>query len=248
MKPFLILQARPETEASDDEFAALLGKGGLSASDVERVRLDCQPLPDDLSLGNYSGVIVGGGPGCVSDAPDKKPPVEKRIEDAILGLMPEICAGDVPFMGCCYGIGILAHHLGATVSKDRYGEEVGPVTCRLTDAGQSDPLLSGAPQTFTAFVGHKEAVQELPESCAHLLSSEPCPYQMIRYRQNVYATQFHPEADSAVFEVRIRLYKDRGYFDPADADRLIAQCRAANVTVPEQILRRFVERYGRGVA
>ena len=67
---------------------------------------------------------------------------------------------------------------------------------------------------------------------------------MIRYRQNVYATQFHPEADADVFETRIRLYKDRGYFDPEDADRLIAQCRAADVTMPEQVLRRFVQRYG----
>ena len=28
-KPFLILQLRPETEAADDEFAAILRKGGL---------------------------------------------------------------------------------------------------------------------------------------------------------------------------------------------------------------------------
>ena len=30
MKPFLILQLRPETEAADDEFAAILAKGGLA--------------------------------------------------------------------------------------------------------------------------------------------------------------------------------------------------------------------------
>ena len=29
MKPFLILQLRPEEEASDDEFRAMLDKGGL---------------------------------------------------------------------------------------------------------------------------------------------------------------------------------------------------------------------------
>lgn len=243
MKPFLILQARPETEVADDEFAALLVKGGLTEADVHRIRLDCEALPAGLDLRDYSGVIVGGGPGCVSDSEQDKHPVEKRIEESLLGLMPTITEGDLPFMGCCYGIGILAHHLGAPVTKERYSEEVGPVQCELTQAGRNDRLLRDAPDEFTAFVGHKEAVQALPEGCAHLLSSGPCPFQMIRYGSNVYATQFHPEADSDVFEVRIRLYRNKGYFDPEDAGRLIAQCRDARVTVPETILRNFVAAY-----
>ncbi|PWG17155.1 glutamine amidotransferase [Salibaculum griseiflavum] len=240
-KPFLILQLRPETEASDDEFAAILRKGGLTADQAHRVRLDCEALPDDLNLSDYAGVIVGGGPGCVSDAPEDKSPVEARIEAACLSLMPEITARDIPFMGCCYGIGILAHHLGAEVSKDRYGEPVGATTCRVVG---DDPLLDGLPEVFDAFVGHKEAVQHLPEGTVHLLESGPCPFQMIRYGQNVYATQFHPEADADGFETRIRIYKDRGYFPPETADDLIAMCRAADVTVPERILRNFVARYG----
>lgn len=241
VKPFLILQARPETEAADDEFDALLTKSGLTAADALRLRLDREPLPDALDLRDFSGVIVGGGPGCVSDA--VKPAVEARIEDAVMALMPSITETDFPYMGCCYGLGVLAHHLGGAVSKERYGEPVGPVDCALTEDGARDPLLAGFPAAFTAFVGHKEAVQALPEGCAHLVASGPCPFQMIRYRENVYATQFHPEADGDVFETRIRLYKDRGYFDPADAERLIADCRSAQVEYPERILRRFVERY-----
>ena len=34
MKPFLILQLRPETEASDNEFQAMLRKSGLSETDI----------------------------------------------------------------------------------------------------------------------------------------------------------------------------------------------------------------------
>jgi len=245
VKPFLVLQLRPETEASDDEFAAILRKGGLSADQTHRIRLDQEPIPSGLTLDTYSGVIVGGGPGCVSDPEDKKSEIEKRIEDAVLGLMPEITARDLPFMGCCYGIGILAHYLGAEVSKRRYSEPVGATTCRLTEAGRADPLLAALPERFRAFVGHKEAVQDLPEGCVHLLASDPCPYQMIRYRQNVYATQFHPEADSDGFEVRIRIYKDRGYFPPETAADLVAMCRAEDVHVPETILARFVDRYAR---
>jgi GMP synthase (glutamine-hydrolysing) len=244
VRPFLVLQLRPEPEASDDEFAAILARGGLSETETRRVRLERETLPDDLDLGDYSGVIVGGGPGCVSDAEAEKWPVEKRIEDAVMGLMPEIVTHDLPFLGCCYGIGILAHHLGAPVGKARYGEPVGAVTCTLTAGGAADPLLGGLPDSFRAFVGHKEAVQALPAGCIHLVASHPCPFQMIRHGRNVYATQFHPEADAAGFELRIRIYRDRGYFPPEDADRLIAMCRAETVDVPERILRRFVETYG----
>ncbi|MEO1199536.1 MAG: glutamine amidotransferase [Pseudomonadota bacterium] len=243
MKPFLVLQLRPETEASDNEFDAILDKGGLRASDTVRMRLDQARLASNIDLDAFSGVIVGGGPGCVSDADDEKPAIERRIEQDVLNLMPEITARDIPFMGCCYGIGILGHHLGARVSKERYSEPVGPSDCVITEAGRADPLLSGLSQQFTAFVGHKEALQELPEGCVHLLSSEACPYQMIRYKENVYATQFHPEADGEVFEVRINIYRDKGYFPPEDADRLIAQCHAESVTEPERILRAFVGRY-----
>jgi GMP synthase (glutamine-hydrolysing) len=244
MKPFLILQLRPEAEASDNEFQAILDKGGLTAAQSHRICLDHEAIPDDLSLDNYSGVIVGGGPGCVSDPADQKSALDARMEKAVLGLMPEVTARDVPFMGCCYGIGILAHHLGAPVSKAQYGEPVGTSTCTLTEAGRSDPVLAGCPEVFDAFVGHKEAVQSLPDGCAHLLASDPCPFQMIRYKNNVYATQFHPEADASVFHVRIDIYKHRGYFPPERAQEYYAMVAAANVHAPEHILRNFVRRYG----
>lgn len=246
MKPFLILQLRPETEASDDEFSAILAKSGLDADDVVRIRLDQQDLPADLALSDFSGVIVGGGPGCVSDAPEEKSPVEARIEAAVLSLMPQITQQDFPFLGCCYGIGILGHHLGNHVSKERFGEPVGTADCSLTDQGQTDPVCAGLPPQFQAFVGHKEAVQTLPEGCAHLVSSPTCPFQMIRYGKNVYATQFHPEADAAGFETRINIYKHRGYFPPEDSARLIAMCRAADVFAPERVLSNFVELYSQG--
>lgn len=243
MKPFLVLQLRPETEASDDEYEAILKKGSLSQSETVRIRLDQQSIPKDLDLEDFAGVIVGGGPGCVSDKENEKSETEKRIEDAVLGLMPCITEADFPFLGCCYGIGILAHHLGAKVNKERFGEDVGAVECQLTADGEADPLLKELPDRFMAFVGHKEAVQELPPGCSHLLSSDPCPFQMIRHKSNVYATQFHPEADSCVFETRINTYNDRGYFPSSSAATLIEFCHQQDVQVPGQILKKFVDVY-----
>ena len=59
MKPFLILQLRPEAEAADNEFAAICAKGGLGPDEVRRVRLDCEDLPDTLNLSDYSGDCWG---------------------------------------------------------------------------------------------------------------------------------------------------------------------------------------------
>ena len=242
-KPFLILQLRPEDDASDDEYQAFLDKGGLNAEDTVRFRLEQGALPPELSLDDYAGVIVGGGPGCVSDDPETRDPAEARAEAELLTLLPQIVERDMPFMGCCYGIGLLAHHLGAPVTKEKYGEPVSPVTCTITYAGRDDPLLQGLPESFDAFVGHKEAVQALPNGAVHLMASDTCPFQMIRARENVYATQFHPEADGPVFAERIRIYRDHGYFPPDAADALTAAVLAADVTQPAQILRRFVDRY-----
>ena len=147
-------------------------------------------------------------------------------------------------MGCCYGLGILAQHLGGEVSKARFGEPVGPSVCQVTADGANDPLLTGLDTEFEVFVGHKEAVQDLPPGTVHLLRSAPCPVQMIRHGQNVYATQFHPEADATDFERRIRVYRNHGYFPPEDAERLIDICHNADVTVPGEIMRRFAARYG----
>jgi GMP synthase (glutamine-hydrolysing) len=244
VKPFLVVQLRPEDAASDDEFRAILAKGGLSEADAQRVRLDAERLPDTIDLDAWSGVIVGGGPGCVSDPPETKSPLEARIEHEAMRLVRAVVARDFPFLGCCYGIGVLANALGAEVSKRRWGEPVGAVDCIVTEDGRRDPLLAGLPDGFRAFVGHKEAVQALPTGCVHLLRSGPCPFQMIRHGRNVYATQFHPEADPAVFELRVQVYRGYGYFPPATAEDLIAMCRTEVVTEPERILAAFVSRYG----
>lgn len=244
MKRFLILQLRPEHDAAEAEFASFLARTGLTHDRFHRIRLDRESLPERVQVADYAGVIVGGGPGCVSDDPARKSPLEARIEAQVMSLMPQITASDHPYMGCCYGLGVLTAHLGGEMSKDQYGEPVGPSACALTPEGMRDPLTAGLKPEFDALVGHKEAVQALPPGCAHLVSSTACPYQMIRWGQNVYATQFHPEADAADFEQRINIYKDYGYFPPDDAERLIACCNAADVTEPGEILRRFTQRYG----
>jgi len=213
--------------------------------DIHRIRLERETLPVDLDLSAYSGVIVGGGPGCVSDPPAKKTPMEARIEAQILGLMPRIANNQTPFLGCCYGIGILGKFLGAPVSQDHHGEEVGPITCRRRPEAAGDPLLAGLPDSFTALVGHKEALDALPQGAVHLLEGDACPIQMLRHGDRIYATQFHPEADGANFALRIQVYKDKGYFPPDAAAELTARCADVATDASGRVLANFVRHFAR---
>lgn len=242
IKPFLIIQLRPEDETADNELDAFLKFGGIDATDIHRVRIEKESLPE-INLENYSGIIMGGGPSNVSDDEAKKDAEQKRFEKEIHALFDKVTTADFPFLGCCYGIGILAEYLGGSVSKKQYGEGVGAVNIHLTEAAQGDPLTQGLPQTFRAFAGHKEACQDVPPGTVLLAGNEQCPVHMIRYKQNIYATQFHTELDQEGLALRINIYRHAGYFPPEDAEKLIAASHSEQVTEPEKILKRFVERY-----
>lgn len=241
MKPFLLLQSRPEAAAADNEYEAFCHFGNLQPHQLVRLALDKGKL-NYLDLDKYSGIILGGGPGNVTDPPSAKSPAEIAFEPKLYQLLNEIVRRDFPFLGACLGVGLLTSALGGIVSR-RYAESVAPVTITLTSAGHVDPLLDDVDDNFLAFVGHKEACEVLPPTAVLLASSAACPVQMFRVGRNVYATQFHPELDAHGLELRVNIYKHAGYFAPAELNRLVAIAHSATITEPEKILRRFVERY-----
>ncbi len=241
MKPFLLLATRAEDQAADDEYAAMLRASGLDEPQLHRVRLEAAPMPA-LDLDDYAGIVLGGGPFDSSDPEEAKPATQRRVEAELRGLLDELVARDFPFLGACYGVGTLGVHQGGVVDRT-YGEPIGAVPVTLTDAGRADPLLAGLPDTFDAFVGHKEACRDLPPSAVLLASSPACPVQMFRVRTNLYATQFHPELDVDGIVTRIRIYQHYGYYQPHTMEEIIERVRGAVVTIPPHILANFVARY-----
>ncbi|NND52927.1 MAG: glutamine amidotransferase [Flavobacteriaceae bacterium] len=242
MKPFLILQLRPDDQASDNEFDAILKYGGLEQDEVHRVRMEKEGIPS-INLAAYSGIVLSGGPSNVSDAIDNKPPYQIQFETDLNKLLTKIFETDFPIMGICYGIGSLVAYKGGIVSTENYSEAVGAVEIKLTATGLEDELLQGIAPKFMAYVGHKEACQTLPEDATLLAGSENCPFQMIRFRNNIYATQFHTELDNEGIALRIKIYKNHGYFSADEADELIQNSKTWEVNVPKVILRNFVKRY-----
>ena len=241
MKPFLLLASRAEDAAAKDEYAAYLRYGGLAPEQLHRIRLEAGPLPE-LDLAAYSGVIVGGSPFTSSDPADQKSATQLRVERELAGLLDRIVDQDFPFLGACYGVGTLGTHQGAVIDRT-FGEPLGGVEIELTDAGLADPVLRGMPARFTAFTGHKEACTTLPSHAVLLASSQACPVQMFRIKQNLYATQFHPELDVEGLVTRIDIYRHAGYFPPESAEELMVAARGFTVTEPMTILKNFVARY-----
>ena len=217
MKKLLILQMRPEDATADSEFEAILRVGGLERDQAHRIRLE-QQTPE-VDLDQYAAVIAGGSPFDVSTPEAEKSPVQKDIEAFYQKLFDRMIPNDFPFLGCCSGNGLLGQFCGSPISRT-YAEPIGSVEVTVTEAGTQDPLLKGLPGKFDAMVGHKEACDQVPEGAVLLASSKTCPVQMFRIGSNIYATQFHPEADSDEFILRINTYKDHGYFAPEEADAL----------------------------
>ncbi|MCC2031869.1 glutamine amidotransferase [Microbacterium allomyrinae] len=243
MKPFVLLATRAEDVPADDEYELFLRYSGLAEGELIRVRLEARSMPP-LDLDELSGIFVGGGPFNASDPDDKKSAVQHRVESEFATLLDQVVARDFPFLGACYGIGTLGAHQGAVIDRT-YPEPISVVPVTMTDAGVSDPLLAGIPTTFDAFVGHKEAISHLPESATLLASSPACPVQMFKVRDNVYATQFHPELDVDGITTRIHAYADHGYFAADELDLTLSAVRRAAVSHPSVMLRTFVERYAR---
>ncbi len=241
MKPFLILQLRPEDDTSDNEFEAILKYGGLNRKDTHRVRIERNGIPN-LPLSNYSAVIVGGSPFDISTPETDKLPIQKKIESDFRRLFDEILPNDFPFLGACSGCGLLGSYLSTSISS-QYAEEVGSVTVKLTEDGQQDGLLEGFPDQIQVLLGHKEACDQLPQGATLLLRGDVCPVQMFRVGNNVYATQFHPEGDCQGFTLRIHAYKNHGYFAPEKAQGLIDAISRDDTSLAREILRRFVARY-----
>ena len=196
----------------------------------------------DLDLDDWSGIIVGGSPFNASDPPEEKSPVQLRVEAELRDLLDDVVARDMPFLGACYGVGTLGVHQGGVIDRT-FGEPVGAVPVTLTEAGRADPLFADLSDTFDAFVGHKEAVRVPPAGAVVLASSPSCPVQAFRMKQNLYATQFHPELDVPGIVARVEIYRHAGYFPPEELGRVMREISGATVHEPPRMLASFVRRY-----
>ena len=246
MKPFVLISTRPDDESAWDEYRAFVDSTRLDEKDLNWIRLEQAPLPE-INLDEISGVILTGSPFNASDPESEKSDVQKRVEAELSGLLDVLVANDFPYFGACYGVGTLGVHQGGVVNRD-YPENTNSIRVTLTDEGLQDRLLlqSGLDKEFDAYVGHKESVAKLPANSTLLATGEACPVQMFKVKQNLYATQFHPELDTDSLALRMQSVKKDGYFKPEEIDELIEYFKLeCPVEDAPRVLSAFAEVYQR---
>jgi len=157
-----------------------------------------QPLPADFS--EWDAVIVFGGEQSAID--DARHPY---LPDLARQMRQGIEAGQA-ILGICLGSQVMARAFGA---QNLLGAapEFGWSDVELTDAGQSDPVLSAAGGSFAIFQWHSDTFT-LPKDAALLARSPVAAHQAFRVGRAGYATQFHFEANRAVVADWTRQFPD----------------------------------------
>src|SRR5262245_56360114 len=148
---------------------------------------DAQPAVD-----RYRGLIVLGGPMNVEDQ-HRRP----HLKTELVAIERALEQGK-PVLGICLGAQLLAHVLGAPVTRQQQAE-IGWYDLTVSAAGRSDPVLGVVGERLPVFQWHSYAY-ELPRDATHLASSQTCEQQAFRWGSNAYGFQFHLEADAAVIE------------------------------------------------
>jgi GMP synthase (glutamine-hydrolysing) len=168
------------------------------------------PLPTDLD--EVAGIVVMGGPQSVTE--------DHPWLAGELALLRAAVDAEVPVFAVCLGAQALAVATGGEVTT-REAPEIAFVPQRHTDQTASDDLAAGWPEAAATFVWHGDEVTLLPPDSVPLLQG---PEQVTAWRiGSAFATQAHPEVDTAQLERWVEL------------DALEAQLGAAG-TDPEALL------------
>jgi GMP synthase (glutamine-hydrolysing) len=134
-------------------------------------------------------IVLSGGP-------------ESTLTDDAPECDPAVFTSGLPLLGICYGMQLLAKHLGGTLVPLAHAE-FGPA--QLTLAAPS-PLFLGVPHESRVWMSHGDSVTELPAGFVALARTPRCAIAaMGDDARKVYGVQFHPEvvhteAGSAILE------------------------------------------------
>ncbi len=154
----------------------------LIARRVRELHVYSEILPHDatreeIERAHPGGIILSGGPASVYD------PGAPALPAFLLDL-------NVPLLGICYGMQLLARALGGRVERSAR-REYGPAVIQVQHPA---PLFTGLDPTLPVWMSHGDQIAELPAGFAPLASSDTCPVAaMADSARRVYALQFHPE-------------------------------------------------------
>ncbi len=179
-----------------NELVIVLDFGGqynqLIARRVRELSVYCEMVPYDISYRevverNPQGIILTGGPASV------------HVENAP-ACDPRIFEMNVPVLGICYGMQLLAHTLGGQVRGGNH-REYGRAQLAVT---RDDLLFNELPKDMQVWMSHGDSVFTLPEGFVETARTGNCPVAaMYHPEKHLYGVQFHPEVKHTVYGMDI---------------------------------------------
>ncbi|MBA2385016.1 MAG: glutamine-hydrolyzing GMP synthase [Actinobacteria bacterium] len=173
------------SEAVEERPVLVLDLGGqysqLIARRVREARVYSELVPHGLTAAqvrdrNPLALILSGGPASVyaEDAP--------KVDPALFDL-------DIPTLGICYGMQLMAQELGGAV--DRTGVSEFGKTALDAEEGA---LFAGLPAEQTVWMSHRDSVTAPPAGARVVAGSPSTPIAAFEDPvRGLYGVQFHPE-------------------------------------------------------
>ena len=138
---------------------------------VDTDLIDNDVDPDEVDA---DGIVLSGGP---------------DMDRA--GRSTEYLNRDVPVLGICLGMQLIAEELGGSVGSGEYGGYA-DVTVEILD--DDDPLIGSLAPETRVWASHADEVKELPEGFSHTGTSDVCGIEaMSDTDRDLYGVQWHPE-------------------------------------------------------
>lgn len=143
--------------------------------------------PQEVAARGAKGLILSGGPASVHV--DGAP----RLDPGLLEL-------GIPVLGICYGMQLLAQHLGGRVESAEVGE-YGRSELTVSEPGL---LFAGLPDVQPCWMSHRDTVYEPPPGFTALAASTQSPVAAFESAERkIYGIQFHPEVVHTPFGQQI---------------------------------------------
>jgi len=135
------------------------------------------PAEEVLAL-DPRGFILSGGPSSVNEA------------DAP-GLPTYVLDSELPVLGICYGMQVLAQNLGGRVAAAQRCE-YGPALLEVMDL--ACPLFAGLPFLLPVWMSHGDRIEALPRGFAVVAQTDNSPIAVMAHPgRRLFGLQFHPE-------------------------------------------------------
>ena len=153
----------------------------LIARRVREAGVYCELIPgttpwEAIRARNPRALILSGGPASVYG--DGAPLAD-----------PAVLKADIPVLGICYGMQLLAHQLGGRVAGAGR-REYGPASVRVEDPSR---LFKDLPSTLPVWMSHGDTILEAPAGFRRLAQSDNSLIAAMTDDAGRFGIAFHPE-------------------------------------------------------